>query len=92
LQGRAASLEGENERLREEEAKARAELDRAYSRQAQQDHPALQQRIDQAINVLGEYQEHITRAQKYKPTSDRGEAVSPLLRAIERVYLALKGG
>jgi hypothetical protein len=52
----------------------------------------LQQRIDQAISVLGEYQEHITRAQKYKPTSDRGEAVSPLLRAIERVYLALKGG
>jgi regulator of replication initiation timing len=92
LQGRAAALEGENERLREEEAKARAELDRAYSRQAQQDHPALQQRIDQAISVLGEYQEHITRAQKYKPTSDRGEAVSPLLRAIERVYLALKGG
>jgi hypothetical protein len=92
LQGRAAALEGENERLREEEAKARAELDRAYSRQAQQDHPALQQRVDQAINVLGEYQEHITRAQKYKPTSDRGEAVSPLLRAIERVYLALKGG
>jgi hypothetical protein len=92
LQGRAAALEGENERLREEEAKARAELDRAYSRLTQQDHPALQQRIDQAISVLGEYQEHITRAQKYKTTSDRGEAVSPLLRAIERVYLALKGG
>jgi chromosome segregation ATPase len=46
LQGRAASLEGENERLKEEEAKARAELDRAYSRLTQQDHPALQQQLD----------------------------------------------
>jgi hypothetical protein len=42
------------------------------------------------LEVLGEYQEHITRAQNYKPTSDRGEAVSPLLRALERVVLLLK--
>jgi hypothetical protein len=35
-------------------------------------------------------QEHITRAQKYKPTSDKGEAVSPLLRLVERVALTIQ--
>jgi hypothetical protein len=50
----------------------------------------LRQRQAMILEVLGEYQEHITRAQNYKPTSDRGEAVSPLLRALERVVLLLK--
>jgi hypothetical protein len=44
----------------------------------------------QVMDILNEYQEQITRAQKYKPTSDRGEAVSPLLRALERVALAIQ--
>jgi hypothetical protein len=41
---------------------------------------------DRLLSLLNEYQEHITRAQKYKATSDRGEAVSPLLRLIEQIY------
>jgi hypothetical protein len=44
---------------------------------------------DRLFALLDSYQEQITRAQNYKPTSDRGEAVSPLLRLIEQIYLAL---
>jgi hypothetical protein len=50
---------------------------------------ALRQRLADVQSVLEEYQEQITRAQNYKPTSDRGEAVSPLLRLIEQIYLTL---
>jgi hypothetical protein len=51
---------------------------------------ALRQRLADVQSVLEEYQEHIMRAQNYKPTSDRGEAVSPLLRLVERVYNLLR--
>jgi hypothetical protein len=44
----------------------------------------------QVMDILHEYQEQITRAQKYKPTSDKGEAVSPLLRLVERVALTIQ--
>jgi hypothetical protein len=44
---------------------------------------------DRLFALLDSYQEQITRAQNYKPTSDRGEAVSPLLRLIEQIYLTL---
>lgn len=50
----------------------------------------LRQHLEKVQSILEEYQEHITRAQNYKPTSDRGEAVSPLLRALERVWLELQ--
>jgi hypothetical protein len=50
----------------------------------------LRQRQAMILEVLGEYQEHITRAQNYKPTSDRGEAVSPLLRLVERLWRELQ--
>jgi uncharacterized coiled-coil protein SlyX len=50
----------------------------------------LEQRIATAQSIIEEYQEHITRAQHYKPTTDRGEAVSPLLRLVERVWLELQ--
>jgi len=52
----------------------------------------LQRRLVAARTIIEEYQEHITRAQNYKPTSERGEAVSPLLRALERVWLELQEG
>jgi outer membrane murein-binding lipoprotein Lpp len=92
LQARIAGLEGENERLREEAAAARGELERTYQHLARQDTPGAHQRVAQALATLESYQEHITRAQGYKPTSDRGEAVSPLLRLVEQVYITLKGG
>jgi hypothetical protein len=44
---------------------------------------------DRMFALLNSYQEHISRAQNYKPTSDRGEAVSPLLCLIEQIYLTL---
>jgi hypothetical protein len=47
-------------------------------------------REQQIMSILHEYQEHITRAQNYKPTSDRGEAVSPFLRLMERLWLNLQ--
>jgi hypothetical protein len=47
-------------------------------------------REQQIMSILHEYQEHITRAQNYKPTSDRGEAVSPFLRLVERLWLELQ--
>lgn len=47
-------------------------------------------REQQIMNLLHEYQEHVTRAQKYKPTSDKGEAVSPFLRLVERIWLELQ--
>jgi len=50
----------------------------------------LRQRLDTALAIIAEYQEHITRAQTEKPTSDRGRAVSPLLRLVERVELELQ--
>jgi|GEM_PF-2895855 len=50
----------------------------------------LQRRLVAARTIIEEYQEQITRAQNYKPTSDKGEAVSPLLRALERVWLILQ--
>jgi hypothetical protein len=50
----------------------------------------LEQKLATIQTIIEEYQEHITRAQKYKATSDRGEAVSPLLRALERVWLELQ--
>ena len=52
----------------------------------------LERRLTTAQSIIEEYQEHITRAQQYQPTSDRGEAVSPLLRALERVWLMLQDG
>jgi hypothetical protein len=39
--------------------------------------------------MLEATQEYITRAQGYKPTSLRGEAVAPLLCVIERVWVLL---
>jgi hypothetical protein len=50
----------------------------------------LEQKLASVQAIIEEYQEHITRAQKYKTTSDRGEAVSPLLRLVERVYNLLR--
>jgi hypothetical protein len=50
----------------------------------------LEQKLASVQAIIEEYQEHITRAQKYKTTSDRGEAVSPLLRALERVWMLLQ--
>jgi hypothetical protein len=50
----------------------------------------LEQKLATIQTIIEEYQEHITRAQKYKTTSDRGEAVSPLLRALERVWMLLQ--
>jgi hypothetical protein len=50
----------------------------------------LEQKLATIQTIIEEYQEHITRAQKYKTTSDRGEAVSPMLRALERVWLELQ--
>jgi len=50
----------------------------------------LEQKLATVQTIIEEYQEHITKAQKYKATSDRGEAVSPLLRALERVWLELQ--
>jgi hypothetical protein len=41
------------------------------------------------LALLDSYQEHITQAHTYQPTSDRSEAVSPLLRLIEQIYLTL---
>jgi hypothetical protein len=50
----------------------------------------LEQKLASVQAIIEEYQEHITRAQKYKTTSDRGEAVSPLLRLVERVALTIQ--
>jgi hypothetical protein len=50
----------------------------------------LEQKLATVQTIIEEYQEHITRAQKYKTTSDRGEAVSPLLRLVERVALTIQ--
>lgn len=50
----------------------------------------LEQKLATIQTIIEEYQEHITRAQSFKSTSDRGEAVSPLLRALERVVLLLQ--
>jgi hypothetical protein len=50
----------------------------------------LEQKLASVQTIIEEYQEHITRAQKYKATSDRGEAVSPLLRLVERVALTIQ--
>jgi hypothetical protein len=49
----------------------------------------LRQRFATVQSILAEYQEHITHAQHYEPASERGEAVSPLLRALERIGLEL---
>jgi len=51
---------------------------------------ALRQRLADVQSVLEEYQEYITKAQNYKPTSERGEAVSPFLRLVERVWLEIQ--
>lgn len=48
---------------------------------------AAQRRV---MDILHEYQEYVTRAQNYKPTSERGEAVSPFLRLVERLWLELQ--
>jgi len=50
----------------------------------------LRQRLADVQSILEEYQQHITRAQNYKPTSDRGEVVSPFLRLVERVALTIQ--
>jgi hypothetical protein len=55
-----------------------------------QENAALRQRLADVQSVLEEYQQHITRAQNYKPTSERGEVVSPFLRLVERVYNLLR--
>jgi hypothetical protein len=47
-------------------------------------------RKQEIMSIRHEYQEQITRAQKDKPAADRGEAVSPLLRALERVALTIQ--
>jgi hypothetical protein len=74
--------EDEKAGLRSEITRLRAELE-----QAQQPASTLPAQV---LGILQEYQDHITRAQKFKPTSARGEAVSPLLRAIERIHLLLQ--
>jgi hypothetical protein len=48
-----------------------------------------QERWRQVLAMLHEEQPHITKTQRFKPHSTRGEAVSLLLRAIERVALLL---
>jgi hypothetical protein len=58
--------------------------------QAEQQIEQWKQRNTQMLEILHEYQEHVTRAQKYKPTSDKGEAVSPFLRLVERIWLELQ--
>jgi len=50
----------------------------------------LRQRLADVQSILEEYQQHITKAQNYKPTSERGEVVSPFLRLVERVYNLLR--
>jgi hypothetical protein len=77
-----AAPEDEEAGLRSEITRLRAELE-----QAQQPASTLPAQV---LGILQEYQDHITRAQKFKPTSARGEAVSPLLRAIERIHLLLQ--
>lgn len=64
--------------LRGELAKARVERNEA------------QQCMRDALRIIEEYQEHITKAHQYKPTSERGEAVSPFLRLIERIAIRLQ--
>jgi predicted nucleic acid-binding Zn-ribbon protein len=44
----------------------------------------------EARAILEEYRQAVSKAQQYKPSSTRGEAVSPLLRCIERVWLLLQ--
>lgn len=44
----------------------------------------------EARSILEEYRLPVSKAQQYKPTSARGEAVSPLLRCIERVWILLQ--
>jgi septal ring factor EnvC (AmiA/AmiB activator) len=78
LQAQIAMLQGENDRLKEDAARAEAELQAAREVQGN------------ARAILEEYREAVHRAGQYKPTSTRGEAVSPLLRCIERVWLLLQ--
>jgi hypothetical protein len=77
-----AAPEDEEAGLRSVITRLRAELE-----QAQQPASTLPAQV---LGILQEYQEHITRAQKFKPHSARGEAVSPLLRVIERIHLLLQ--
>ncbi|NJK81772.1 MAG: hypothetical protein HC876_18405 [Chloroflexaceae bacterium] len=50
----------------------------------------LRQRLASVQTILEEYRGQITQAQGYKPHSDRGEAVSPLLRALERILVEVQ--
>jgi hypothetical protein len=64
-----------------------AEVEALRARNAQLEHT-----LAAARSIIEEYQDHIIKAQKYKPTSDRGGAVSPLLAALERVRGVLREG
>jgi hypothetical protein len=44
----------------------------------------------EARAILEEYRQAVSKAQQYKPASTRGEAVSPLLRCIERIAMLLQ--
>jgi hypothetical protein len=84
---------------------ARKEIDNLHRaneaevQEAQQEIARLQNELLEARGLAGqaraifeEYRQPVSRAQQYKPTSARGEAVSPLLRCIERVWLLLQEG
>jgi hypothetical protein len=48
------------------------------------------QQPDAVVGLHAELAKARARAQKYKPTSYRGEAVSPFLRLVERVSILMR--
>jgi hypothetical protein len=96
---------GRADKLQAELRQARKEIDNlqraneAEMQQAQQEIARLQDELQEARGLAGqaraileEYRLPVSKAQQYKPSSTRGEAVSPLLRCIERVWLLLQEG
>jgi hypothetical protein len=94
---------GRADKLQAELRQARKEIDNlqraneAEMQQAQQEIARLQDELQEARGLAGqaraileEYRLPVSKAQQYKPSSTRGEAVSPLLRCIERVWLLLQ--
>jgi hypothetical protein len=65
-------------RLQAEVETAREKRDRTYSK------------LRGAIDIFEGHRLHVHKAQQYKPSSTRGEAVSPLLRCIEKVWILLQ--
>jgi hypothetical protein len=50
----------------------------------------LRWQLDSVVGLHAELAKARARAQKYKPTSYRGEAVSPFLRLVERVSILMR--